>query len=151
MEDPAVVRFLGDFRRAAVAAGGKLDIQNQDAGTARHAYRTADYQVSKQEMAALWRRYYVWSAYRNKALQTPGANVAPDPAPARIASKTTRQHRAYHSGTFATPSGTKAAQPGNSSRRAYRMLQQGVHKPVAPEAKRHAYESTCNFVLFTVS
>ena len=124
-----------------------MDIQNQDLHASRHAYRTADYQVSKQEMASLWRRYYIWSAYRNKSLQVASANVGGP----RTSSKSAQARRAYHSGVVATHSGNKPPHSARSSRHAYRMLHEGVHKPGETESKRHAYESGCNYVHLTVS
>jgi len=48
---------------------------NSSAAAARHAYHTADYKVTKREMAALWNRYYVWKALKEKDLKRESSSV----------------------------------------------------------------------------
>ena len=43
--------------------------------SARHAYHTADYKVTKREMASLWNRYYVWKAAKDHDMRREESSV----------------------------------------------------------------------------
>jgi hypothetical protein len=67
------------------------DLPNQDAtNTTRHAYHTADYKVTQKDMSALYQRYGVWKAAKDKASQreyTSFQTISPN-APGRRAYQT---------------------------------------------------------------
>lgn len=78
-----------------------MDAPNPDINTAaaasasaRHAYHTADYKVSKREMAALWNRYYVWKAAKEKDLKRESSSVY------AMSSAGAGSRRAYQTSSF---------------------------------------------------
>ncbi len=121
-----------------------LDIANQDMNTAassRHAYHTADYKVTKHEMAALWQRYYVWKAGKEKDLRRESSSVT------TIGPAGRGTRRAYQTASFETYSVPVPRAQSHAVRHAYHgaMRHGTVHR-----ATHSAYETGGHSVHLTV-
>jgi hypothetical protein len=114
-----------------------LDIPNPDLNTsasARHAYHTADYKVTKREMAALWNRYYVWKAAKEKDLKRESSSVTTIGPGAR------GSRRAYQTASFDSFSVPVQQAPSHAAaRHAYRPLPH--HTVVRPARAAYATHS----------
>ncbi len=119
-----------------------MDISNQDmhsaassaATSARHAYHTADYKVTKREMAALWNRYYVWKALKEKDLKRESSSVYSIGPVARGG------RRAYQTASF--DSVMVPVQRSNSHPAARRAVQHTLKHGTATHPARSAYATT---------
>jgi len=92
----------------------------QDANATRRAYHTADYKVTPKEMGALYQRYGVWKAAKEKSLQpeyTSFTTISPN-APGR---------RAYQTSSFdvvAVPVDQNATRPVSKNPKGHRSVKQ---------------------------
>lgn len=128
--------------REAIEQVSVLDIPHQDvtsaasraASSARHAYHTADYKVSKREMAALWNRYYVWKALKEKDLKRESSSVYNMGAGAR------GTRRAYQTASFETV--FVPVQRSTSHPVARRAVQHTLKHGTATHPARSAYATT---------
>lgn len=119
-----------------------LDIPNQDmnsaasaaTSSARHAYHTADYKVTKRQMAALWNRYYVWKALKEKDMKRESSsvtNIGPVGASGR---------RAYQTASF--DSVVVPVQRSTSHPTARRAVQHTLKHGTVTRPARSAYATT---------
>ncbi|CAN5146098.1 hypothetical protein BH10CYA1_BH10CYA1_38450 [soil metagenome] len=115
-----------------------MDLPNQDmnrsASSARHAYHTADYKVTKRQMAALWNRYYVWKALKEKDLKRESSSVTTI-GPAGRGSR-----RAYQTASF--DSFTVPVQRSTSHPAARRATQHSLRHGTTQRPTHSAYATT---------
>ena len=104
------------------------------ATSARHAYHTADYKVTKRQMAALWNRYYVWKALKEKDARRESSSVT------NIGPAGRGARRAYQTASF--DSFIVPVQRSTSHPAARRATQHTLKHGTATHPNRSAYATT---------
>lgn len=115
---------------------------NTAAASARHAYHTADYKVTKRQMAALWNRYYVWKALKEKDARRESSSVT-NIGPAGRGARRAYQTASFDS--FAVPVQRSTSHPA-----ARRASQHSLHHGTTQARPAHSAYATTGSVHLTI-